>query len=77
LAQEGGNNERLENMCNGDLQDMYFSPNIIQMIRARRMRWAGCTAYMEEKRNAEKVLVGKPEGKRPPSKHWHRWEDNI
>jgi len=49
----------------------------IQMIRARRMRWVGHVACMGEKRNAEGVLVGKSEGKRPSGRYRHRWEDNI
>jgi len=47
------------------------------MIRARRMRWVGHVACMGEKRNAEGVLVGKSEGKRPSGSYRHRWEDNI
>jgi hypothetical protein len=47
------------------LNDLYSSPNIIRAIKSRRMRWAGHVACMEEKRDAYRVLVGKPEGKGP------------
>jgi hypothetical protein len=47
------------------------------MIKLRRMRWAGAVAYMGEKRNAYRILVGKPEGKRLTGKSRRRWEDNI
>ena len=47
------------------LNDLYSSPNIIRAIKSRRMRWAGHVACIEEKRGAHRVLVGKPEGKRP------------
>jgi hypothetical protein len=47
------------------------------MIKSRRMRWAGHRARMREKRNACRILVGKPEGKRPLGTPRHRWVDNI
>jgi hypothetical protein len=47
------------------------------MIMSRRMRWAGHVARMEEKRNACRILVGKPEGKRPLGRPRRRWVDNI
>jgi hypothetical protein len=50
---------------NEELHDLYSSPSIIRTIKARRMRWAGNVARMREKRNAYKLLVGKPEGSRP------------
>ena len=50
---------------NEELNDPYFSPNIIWVIKSRRMRWAGYIACMGEKRDVYRVLVGKPEGKRP------------
>jgi hypothetical protein len=53
------------------------SPNIIRMIKSRRMRWAGHEARMGEKRNAYRILVGKPEGKRPLGRRKRRWVDNI
>jgi hypothetical protein len=51
-------------MRNRELHDLYSSPSIIRIIKARRMRWAGHVARMGEKRNAYRLLVGKPEGKR-------------
>jgi hypothetical protein len=50
---------------NEELHNMYCSPNIIRMIKSRRMRWAGHVARMGETWNAYRILVGKPEGKRP------------
>jgi hypothetical protein len=47
------------------------------MIKSRRMRWTGHVARMREKRNAYRILVGKPEGKRPLGRPRRRWEDNI
>jgi hypothetical protein len=50
---------------NEELHNLYSSPNIIRLMKSRRMRWAGHVARMGEKRNAYRILVGKPEGKRP------------
>jgi hypothetical protein len=50
---------------NKELRDLYFSPSIIRIIKSRRMRWAGHVARVGEKRNAYRLLVGKPEGRRP------------
>jgi hypothetical protein len=50
---------------NKELHDLYPSPSIIRIVKSRRMRWAGHVARMGEKRNAYRLLVGKPEGKRP------------
>ena len=60
-----------------ELNDLYFSPNILRVIKWRRMRWAGHVACMGENRVIYRVLVGKPEGKRPFVRPWRRWEDNI
>ena len=62
---------------NEELNDLYCSPNIVRVIKSRRMRWAGHVAHMEEGRGVHKVLVGKPEGKRPLGRPRRRWEDNI
>ena len=62
---------------NEELNDLYSSPNIVRVIKSRRMRWAGYVARMEERRVVHKVLVGKPEGKRPLGRPRRRWEDNI
>ena len=56
---------------------MYSSPNIVRVIKSRRLRWAGHVARMEEGRVVHKVLVGKPEVKRPLGRPRRRWEDNI
>jgi hypothetical protein len=61
---------------NEELHDLYSSPSIIRMIKSRRMRWAGHVARME-KRNAYRLLVGKPGGKRPLGRPRCRWMDNI
>jgi hypothetical protein len=47
------------------------------MIKSWRMRWAGHVAYIGEKRNADRILVGKPEGKRSLGRPRRRWEDNV
>ena len=60
-----------------ELNDLYCSPNIVRMIKSRRMRWAGHVACMGEGRGVYRVLVGKPEGKRPLGRPRRRWEDNI
>ena len=62
---------------NEELNDLYSSPNIIRLIKSRRMRWAGHVARMVEGRGVHKVLVGKPEVKRPLGRPRRRWEDNI
>jgi hypothetical protein len=62
---------------NEELHDLYSSPNIIRIIKSRRMRWAGHVARMGEKRNVYSLLVGKPEGKRPLGRPRRRWVDNI
>jgi len=56
---------------------MYRSPNIFQLIKSRRMKWAGHVACMREKRGVYRVLVWKPEGKRPLGRSRRRREDNI
>jgi hypothetical protein len=64
-------------MHNEQLHDLYSSPSIIRIIEARRMRWAGHVARMGEKRNAYRLLVGKPVGRRPLRRPRCRWLDNI
>jgi len=59
------------------VNDMYSSPNIIQVIKSRRMRWAGHIARMGERRGVYRILVWKPEGKRPLGRPRFRWVDNI
>jgi hypothetical protein len=62
---------------NEELHNLYSSPSIIRMIKSRRMRCAGHAARMGEKRNAYRILVGKPEGKKPLRRPRRRWDDNI
>jgi hypothetical protein len=64
-------------MHNGEIHNLYSSPDIIRWIRSRRMRWAGHVARMGEGRNVYRVLVGKPEGKSPLEKPRRRWENGI
>jgi hypothetical protein len=62
---------------NEELNDLYSSPNIIRVIKSRRMRWAGHVARMGEGRGAYRILMGIPEGRRPLGRPRRRWEDNI
>jgi hypothetical protein len=62
---------------NEELLAFYSSPSIIKMIKSRRMRWTGHVARMGEKRNAYRLLVGKPEGKRPLGRPIRRWVGSI
>jgi hypothetical protein len=66
-----------ETIHDEELNDLYSSPNIILMIKSRRMSWEEHVAYMGERRGPDRVLVGIPEGKRPIGRKGHRWEDNI
>jgi hypothetical protein len=60
-----------------ELRDLYSSPTIVRVIISRRMRWAGHVARMGERRGVYRILVGKPERKRPMGRPRRRWEDNI
>jgi hypothetical protein len=62
---------------NEELHDLYSSPDIIRQVKSRQMRWAGHVARMVEERKVYKVLVGKPEGKRPLGRPRRRWEYGI
>jgi hypothetical protein len=62
---------------NDELHGLYSSPNIVTVIKSRRMRWAGHMARMEEGRGVYSVLIGRPEGKRPLGRPRRRWENNI
>ena len=59
------------------LNDLYSLPNIVRVLKSRRMRWAGHVARMGEDRGVHRVLVGKSEGKRPLGRPRRIWEDNI
>jgi hypothetical protein len=61
----------------GELHNLYSSPDIIKQTKSRRMRWARHVASMGEGRNVYRVLVGKPEGRRPLEKPSRRWENGI
>jgi hypothetical protein len=62
---------------NEELHNLYSSPDIIRQVKSRRTRWAGHVARMGKERKMYKVLVGKPEGKRPLGTPRRRWEDGI
>jgi len=62
---------------NEELNDLYSSPNIVRVVKLKRMRWAGHVARLGERRGVCRVLVGKPEGKRLLGRDRRRWEDNI
>jgi len=62
---------------NEEVNDLYSTPNIVRVIKSIRMRWAGHVARMGEERGAYRVLVGKPEGRKPLGKPRRRWVDNI
>jgi len=64
-------------MHNDKINDLYSLPNIVRVIKSRRMRWAGHVAHMGEERGLCRVLGGKPEGRRPLGRPRHRWVDNI
>jgi hypothetical protein len=69
--------EEWNKLHNEELCDLYSSPCIIRIIKSRRMRWAGHVVRMGEKRNECRLLVGKPEGKRPLGRPMRRWVNNI
>ena len=67
----------MEDLHNEELNDLYSSPNIVRAIKSRKMRWAGHVARMGEERGVYRVLVEKPEGRRPLGRPRRRWVDNI
>jgi len=69
--------EERRRLHNEELNDLYSSPNIVRVIKSRRMRWAGHVARMGDERGVYRVLVGKPEVKRPLGRPTRRWVDNI
>jgi hypothetical protein len=62
---------------NDELHSLYSSPNIVRVIKSRRMRWVGHVARMGKGRDVYRVLVRRPEGKKPLGRPRRRWEDNI
>jgi hypothetical protein len=64
-------------LYNEELIDLYSSPNIVRVIKSRRMRWVGHVARMGEEWGVYRVLVRKLEGNRPLRRPRHRWVDNI
>ena len=62
---------------NEELHSLFRSPNIVRVIKTRRLRWAGHVARMEEGRSAFNILTGKPTGNRPLGRPRRRWEKNI
>jgi hypothetical protein len=64
-------------LYNVELHNLYSSPSIIRIIKSRRMKWVGHVARIGEKRNVCRLLVGKPEGKRPLGRQRRKWIDNI
>jgi hypothetical protein len=71
------NNLSCRKLHNNELRDLYSSPNIIRVIKSRRMRWAGHVARRGKERGVYRVLVGRPEENRPPGRPMRMWEDNI
>jgi hypothetical protein len=65
------------NQYNERLNDLHSSPQIILVIKSRRMRWVGHVPHTGKRRSAHRVLMGKPEGKEPFGKVWCQWENNI
>ena len=67
----------MEKLHNEELNDLYYSPNIVSVVKSRRVRGAGHVTCIVERRGVYRVLVGKLEGKRPLGRPRHGWEDNI
>jgi hypothetical protein len=71
------NNNNISVALEEKLHELYSSPSIIRIIKERKMRWAGHVARLRERRNAYRLWVGKPEGRRPLGRPKRRWLDNI
>jgi hypothetical protein len=72
-----GRRRIVEKIAYDELHSLYSSPNIVRMIKSRRMRWAGHVALIGEGKGVYRVLVGWPKGKRPLGRPRRRWGDNI
>jgi hypothetical protein len=68
---------RVERLHSEELHALYSLPNIILAVKSGRMRWSGHVAGLREGKGAYRVLVGRPEGKRPLGRPMYTWEDNI
>jgi hypothetical protein len=77
LNPEREEDESCRKLHNDELHSLYSSSNIVRVIKSRRMRWVGHVARMGEWKGVYRVLVGRPEGKRPLGRPRRRWEDNI
>ena len=77
LGPKWDENGQWRRLHNEELHSFYRSPNILRVIKSRRLRWAGHVARMEEGRSALTILTGKPIGKRPLGRPRRRWEGNI
>ena len=71
------NNNDINSNSNNNNNNLYSPPNIVRVIKSRRMRWAGHVAHMGEERGMYRVLVGKPEGRKSLGRPRRRWVDNI
>jgi hypothetical protein len=69
--------ESWRKLRNDEFHKLYSSPNIVRMIKSRRMRWVGHVARMGRGRGVYRVVVWRSEGKRPLGRPRHRWENNI
>ena len=70
-------NDEWRKLLNEEFHSLYRSPNVVRVIKSRRLRWAGHVARMEEVRSAFKILTGTSTGKRRLGRLRRRWEDNI
>jgi hypothetical protein len=77
LTKEGGSGGRLEKATYYEHHNLYTSPNVIMMMKSRRVKWAEHVASMGGIRKAYNTWVERPEGKRSLGRPRHRWEDNI
>ena len=77
VSRRGEETGEWRRLHNEELNNLYCSPNVVRVIKSRRMRWAGHMARMGEERGVYRVLVGKPEGRRPLGRPRRRWVYNI
>ena len=77
LGPKRDENGEWRRLHNEELHSLYCAPNIVRVIKSRRLRWAGLLVRMEEGRSVFKILTGKPTGKIPLGRPRRRWEDSI